>query len=96
MASAQPMSCPSAFQPGSKRHARHLFPSVMLMPKPELASEKACRFVRGTGPGMGHERTGDLRRSIHHSRSLDVLWGGVCGTKGQLLKPESMASKAVR
>ena len=96
MASAQPMSRLSAFQPGSKRHARHLFLSVMPKPKPEVASEKACRSVRGTGPGMGCERTGDLRRSIYHSRSLDVLQGGVCGTKGQLLKPESMASKAVR
>ena len=95
-ASAQPISRPSDFQPGSKRQARHLCPSVMPIPKPELASEKAWRSERSIGPGMGRERLEDPRRSVHHSRSLDVLRGGVCGMKGQLLKPESMVSKVVR
>ena len=96
MASAQLMSCPSDFQPGSKHQAHHLFPIVIPMPKPELASEKVLRSVRGTGPGTFLERVGDWRRSAHHLRSLEVSQGGVCGMKGLLLKPESMASRLVR
>jgi len=95
-ASAQPISRPSAFQPGSRRQACHLLPIVMPMPKPELVSEKASRSVRGTGPGMFLDREGELRRLVHHLRSSGVLQGGVCGTKGLLLNPESMASRLVR
>ena len=90
------MSRPSDFQPGSKRQARHLSPIVMPIPKPELASEKALRSVRGIGPGTFLERVWHWRCSAHYLRLLEVLRDGVCGTKGLLVKPKSMASKLVR
>ena len=58
-ASAQPMSHPLDFQPGSRCQVHHLFPIVIPILKPELASEKACRSVMGAGPGMAVERVAD-------------------------------------
>ena len=95
-ASAQPMSHPLDFQPGSKHQVHHLLPIVISMLKPELALEKVLRSVRGTGTGTLLERVGDWRCSIHHLRPLVVLQEGVCGMKGLLLKPETMASRLVR
>ena len=95
-ASAQLISRLSDFQPGSKRQVRHFSLIMMPMPKPELASEKALRSVRGTGPGMFLDRVGHWRHCAYHLRSLEVSRGGVCGTKGLLLNPESMALRLVR
>ena len=64
--------------------------------KPEWASDKALRSVRGTGPGTFLERVGHWRCSAHHLRLLEASQGWVCGTKGLLLNTESMASKLVR
>ena len=95
-ASAHLMSQPLVFQFGRKHHARHGCPIMMPILKPELVSEKACRSVIGSGPGIGLETTGDWRTAVHHLRSWAVSRGQVCGTKGRELKPESMNSRLVR
>src|SRR5271155_3594657 len=71
-ASAHPMSLPSAFHPGTRRHARHWSPITMPIPKPELASEKASLSVTMAGPGMGREIAGELSASSHQARSEEV------------------------
>ncbi len=45
---------------------------------------------------MGIETSGRPRRRFHHSRSLGVSRGGVCGMKGLELKEANMASRLVR
>src|ERR1700679_963467 len=71
-ASAHPISLPSAFQPGTRRHARHRLLITMPMPKPELASEKASLSVTKAGPGMERETLGESRAWNHQERSAMV------------------------
>src|SRR5271168_4570968 len=96
MASAHPMSLPSAFHPGTRRHALHRSPITTPIPKPELASEKASLSVTTAGPGMGRETAGDLSSSSHQDRSEEVWRGAWCGMKGLELKEAMKPSKQVR
>ena len=58
MASAQLIFHPLDFQAESKCQVHHLSPIMILILKPELASEKALRSLRDTGPEMFLERLG--------------------------------------
>ena len=71
------MSLPSIFHPGTSRQARHLSPTVIAMPKPELASEYALQLMIAVGLGMDHIMVGERKSCFHHLRLLSVSQGGV-------------------
>jgi hypothetical protein len=95
-ASAQPMSLPDVFQPGSSLQARHFSPIVMPIPTDELASEKAWRSKTGLSPGISWERVGRVRRFSHHVRSSTRSLGGCRGIKGRSWKVPIIFSRLVK
>ena len=69
---------------------------MIVIPTPELASEKAAKSCTGWGPGMGSGMGGNLSFLCHQARSSGVQRGGVRGLNGLLLKIDSIASRLVR
>ena len=75
IASAHPISWPSELHLGRRRQVCHLLPMVIAMLTPELASEYAWRSMSSLGPGIGRDRSGELRVVVHHLRSFAVSHG---------------------
>ena len=96
MASAQPISWPSDFQPGRSHQACQRCPMTIAIPIPELASEYTSLLMSSMGPGISWVMFGFESRSSHQKRSLVVPFGGVQGTKGRSWNVPSMASSEVR
>ena len=74
-ASTQPMSLfPLVhFQPGRSLQACHLFPMIMPIPTPELASEKAWISIKVGGGQMVQMKVLERIFWHHHFRSLAML-----------------------
>lgn len=98
-ASAQAMShWPSSVcHPGWSHQARQCGPMIILIPTPELASEKAATSMNVGGGQMGLWRESEERVFDHQLRSKAMVFSGLWGIKGfQAHTGPSMCSKPVR
>ena len=98
-ASAHPMSWFDpriVCHPGVSFQACHRWPTMIPIPIPELASEKARWSVNSEGGLMGRCTLPLSRCSVHHSKSPAIILTGQCGMKGRLEHRPSMRLSPVR